>query len=64
MDNFFLSNEIRYCIEGFSCALDSKTSINFTHDEELPEKVSGDIEKFRLVVCTMVEFAIKYGTQG
>ena len=62
--DFLLADEIRYCIEGFSCALDLKTTLNFTHDESLPQKVSGDLEKFRLVVSTMVEFALKYGSPG
>lgn len=48
--DFLLVDEINYCLEGLSVNLNTMTSINLQISNVLPEKVCGDLEKFRLIL--------------
>ena len=63
-NSFILKDEINYCIEGLSVNLNQNTSLRFIHDDRLPEIFNGDVEKFRLALITVTEFAMKYSSSG
>lgn len=44
--------------------LNENTSLKFIHDDRLPEIFNGDVEKFRLALITVTEFAMKYSSSG
>ena len=65
-EDFLLEDEIHYSIDGVSMRLSENTEnrIEFTHDKILPKVFSGDLEKFRLVIHTILDFSVKYCTDG
>ena len=63
-DTFMLKDEINYCIEGLSVNLGQNSSFKFTHDDRLPDLVICDLEKFRLALITVAEFAMKHSVSG
>jgi hypothetical protein len=62
--SFKLRNEINYLIEGLSVNLNENTCLKFIHDDRLPEIVEGDVDKFRLALITVIEFAMNYCNSG
>ena len=65
-EDFLLEDEIHYSIDGVSMRLSENTEnrIEFTYDKILPKVFSGDLEKFRLVIHTILDFSVKYCTDG
>ena len=65
-EDFLLEDEIHYSIDGVSMRLSehSENRIEFTHDKILPKVFLGDLEKFRLVIHTLLDFSVKYCTDG
>ena len=61
---FVLEDEINNCIEGLSVNLSQTNSFKYIHDERLPDMVDGDVEKFRLALVTVAEFAMKNSVSG
>jgi len=59
-ENFWLKDEVMYILETLSVnCLGKFATLNFKHDETLPDKVCGDIFKFRLALSSIAEFALK-----
>lgn len=44
--------------------MNPNVSINFTYETNLPQQVSGNLEKFKLAILTALEFSIKYCSHG
>ena len=42
----------------------TENRIEFKHDQILPKVFLGDLEKFRLVIHTILDFSVKYCTDG
>lgn len=59
-----LSDEVQNCIKGISISLSTKVHINFDYENNLPLRVIGNVEKFRLAIMTLLEFSIKYCAVG
>ena len=50
-DNFLLKEEIMYCLEALSVnCLSKSATLNLKTAECLPEKIAGDLSKFRLAL--------------
>lgn len=63
-DDFLLKDEVENCVELLSFSLNASSSLNLQISNRVPEKVTGDIKKFRLLFITVVEFALKYCVDG
>lgn len=59
-----LADEIKNCIESLSVNLSQQNSFKFIHDDRLPDMVVGDLEKFRLALVTVAEFAMRHSVSG
>lgn len=55
---FNLQEEIIYSIEGLSVSLSQSNQLSFIHDDRLPEVLKGDLEKLKLALITVIEFAM------
>lgn len=44
--------------------LTSNSQFKFIHDDRLPDTVEGDIDKFRLGLTTVAEFAMRFAVSG
>lgn len=62
--DFLLADEVKYAIQGISLSMSPNVSFNFTYENNLPQQVHGNKEKFKLVILTVLEFSIKYCSQG
>jgi hypothetical protein len=62
-DNFLLKEEILHIVESLS-VLSQSATLRLDANKYLPEKLAGDVQKFRLALQTVVEFAIKYCREG
>lgn len=62
--DFLLGDEVKYAIQGVSLNMNPSVSINFTYENNLPQQVRGNLEKFKLAILTALEFSIKYCQQG
>lgn len=60
IENYLLTDEIEYCLDGLTASKWDKEIEVFLSKGELPRKVIGDLEKFRICLKTMLEFGIKY----
>ena len=65
-EDFLLEDELHYSIDGVSMHLSEKTDnrIDFNHDKLLPSVFNGDKEKFRIAIHTLLDFSVKYCTEG
>jgi hypothetical protein len=61
---FVLQDEINNCIEGLSVNLSQHNTFKYIHDDRLPDLVVSDVEKFRLALVTVAEFAMKNSVSG
>jgi hypothetical protein len=61
---FDLEDEINNCIEGLSVNLTQNNTFKYIHDERLPDMVNAEVEKFRLALVTVSEFAMKHSING
>ena len=59
-ENYVLSEEIDYCLEGLTASKREKVIEVFLTKGKLPKQVLGDLRKFRICMRTLLEFAIKY----
>ena len=62
--DFLLADEVKYAIQGISLSMSPNVSFNFTYENNLPQQVHGNKEKFKLVILTALEFSIKYCSLG
>ena len=62
--DFLLADEVKYAIQGISLSMSPNVSFNFTYENNLPQQVYGNKEKFKLVILTALEFSIKYCSHG
>ena len=62
--DFLLADEVKYAIQGISLSMSPNVSFNFTYENNLPQQVHGNKEKFKLVILTALEFCIKYCSLG
>ena len=62
--DFLLADEVKYAIQGISLSMSPNVSFNFTYENNLPQQVHGNKEKFKLVILTALEFSSKYCSLG
>jgi hypothetical protein len=63
-ENFLLKEEILQCVESLSAkCLGQNASIKLD-TKYLPEKLQGDVNKFRLALHCVVEFVLTYCKEG
>lgn len=64
-ENFLLKDEILQCVESLSVkCLSQQTTLKLDANKYLPEKLAGDVTKFRLALQSVVEFTTKYCLDG
>lgn len=64
-ESFLLREEVMYCLESLSVNCLSKSAfLNLKSADCLPEKISGDLTKFRLALQSVAEFAMRYCVDG
>ena len=64
-ENFLLKDEIMQCVESLSVkCLSPATTLKLDANKNLPEKLAGDLSKFRLVIQSVSEFVMRYCTDG
>jgi hypothetical protein len=64
-ENFLLRDEIMQCVESLSVkCLNHSATLKLDANKSLPEKLSGDLQKFRLVLQAVSEFSMRYCTEG
>lgn len=61
---FHLENEVKYCFEALSVHLNVQTTFKLSHDDRLPDIVQGDLRTLKLALVTLLEFGMRYQTQG
>jgi len=59
-ENYVLSEEIDFCLDGLTASKWEKYIEVFLTKGQLPNKVFGDLTRFRMCLRTMLEFGIKY----
>lgn len=59
-ENYVLSEEIDYCLDGLTAGKREKVIEVFLTKGQLPKQVLGDLRKFRICMRTLLEFGIKY----
>jgi hypothetical protein len=47
-----------------SLSINPRVTLKFEYEQHLPQKVSGNLEKFRLAMMIAIDFGIKYIAQG
>ena len=60
IETYVLSEEIDFCLDGLTASKWEKEIEVFLTKGELPRKVNGDLNKFRICMRTLLEFGIKY----
>jgi hypothetical protein len=64
-ENFILKEEILQIVESLSVKCLSQTAqLKLDANKYLPEKLAGDVSRFRLAVQSIVEFSTKYCKEG
>eukprot|EP00347_Sterkiella_histriomuscorum_P018326 403345932 len=64
-ENFLLKDEIMQCVESLSVkCLSPSCTLKLDPNRGLPEKLSGDLQRFRLALQAVSEFAMRYCTDG
>ncbi len=64
-ENFLLKEEVMYALEALSVAsLNKESMLSLKTEECLPEKVFGNLQKFKTAIQTVTEFAMKYNVSG
>ena len=64
-ENFLLKDEIYFCLESLSLNCLSKSStLNLNIKNSVPDKLSGNIFKFRLAMQCISEYVMKYCQDG
>jgi hypothetical protein len=64
-EDFFIRDEIMQIVETLSIkCLTTEATLKLDARPCLPEKLCGDILKFRLVISSVVEFVTKYTKEG
>jgi hypothetical protein len=62
IENYVLSEEIDYCLDGLTASKWDKEIEVFLTKGHLPKQVLGDLRKFRICMRTLLEFGIKYSS--
>lgn len=62
IENYVLSEEIDYCLDGLTASKWEKEIEVFLTKGHLPKQVLGDLRKFRICMRTLLEFGIKYSS--
>jgi len=60
IENYVLSEEIDFCLDGLTASKWEKEIEVFLTKGHLPKQVLGDLRKFRICMRTLLEFGIKY----
>jgi hypothetical protein len=47
-------------VQGFSLSMNPRVTLRIEYEQNLPQRVSGNLEKFRLAMMIALDFAIKY----
>jgi hypothetical protein len=63
-ETFLLKEEVLQCIESLSAKCLSQTASIKLDTKCLPERLQGDVQKFRLALHSVVEFALTYCKEG
>ncbi|CDW71528.1 multi-sensor hybrid histidine kinase [Stylonychia lemnae] len=64
-ENFLLRDEIMQCVESLSVkCLNASTTLKLDASKNLPEKLKGDVQRFRLALQSVSEFSMRYCTEG
>lgn len=60
-ENFLLRDEVVQCVESLSLkCLSDGTTLKLDANKHLPEKLQGDVQRFRLALQAVAEFAMRY----
>jgi len=59
-EEFVLADEVKYIVQGFSLSMNPRVTLRIEYEQNLPQRVSGNLEKFRLAMMIALDFAIKY----
>lgn len=62
IENYVLSEEIDFCLDGLTASKWEKEIEVFLTKGTLPKQVLGDLKKFRICMRTLLEFGIKYSS--
>ena len=60
LENYVLSDEIDFCIDGLTASNWKKEIEIYLTKGDLPRKVYGDLNRFRICIRSMLDFGIKY----
>lgn len=63
-ENFLLKDEILHIVESLSVKSLSNDAMLRLDSKSLPERLEGDIHKFRLALQSVIEFACRYTKDG
>lgn len=63
IENYVLSEEIDYCLDGLTASKWEKEIEVFLTKGHLPKQVLGDLRKFRICLRSLLEFGIKYTSE-